>query len=287
MSEFHEAPKNPTPEKSSISLDVHISSQPSEKHPKENEDYYFFNHKNGSFGLFDGAGGMASGKESSRFCADLVSVELSLIDPKKPLNEIALELGRITQTVNQSFLDNKENFRLGGSTGIFGLFSFDEQGNNKVIIANIGDSRAYLAHGGLLDKLTIDDGAVRETSTNYFEIQDHLDEADSLNDLNDNEKDFFRSRNQISQFFGFQSEVIPRIIGYDVNPGDILLLTSDGIHDNLTTTEIRNIIFSNKIKNSKDISESLIEASATRSAEKSFRSKADDMTAMVIKINNP
>ena len=63
-----------------------------------------------------------------------------------------------------------------------------------------------------------------------------------------------------------------------------LLFTSDGIHDNLTTSEIKEIVFFNKIKSSFDISQALIKAAAIRVLEKTFRSKPDDKTAMVIKI---
>ena len=285
MNEFCEAPKNQTPERSQINIDYHTSTQPSEEHPGHNEDSFFFNPQNGSFGLFDGAGGMAGGKNSSSYCSELIKRELSLLDPKKPLNEIASELERITRVVNQSFLDSKEKLGLGGSTGIFGLICFDQNGESKIVIANIGDSRGYRAHGGVFEKITRDDNSLEYSSSEeYFRIQDHLDEAMSNNDLTKEEIPLFRSRNQISQFFGFNGQVKPKIFGCDIRPGDVLLFTSDGIHDNLTTSEIKEIVFFNKIKSSFDISQALIKAAAIRVLEKTFRSKPDDKTAMVIKI---
>lgn len=68
---------------------------------------------------------------------------------------------------------------------------------------------------------------------------------------------------------------------YEVTPGDVLLLTSDGIHDNLTTAEIEAVLITS---NPQYTTASLANRAQMRTFDKSARSKDDDMTAVVVRI---
>lgn len=261
-------------------VEISISTKASEKHPLSNEDSSFTKEKKDGgviFGVFDGMGGIDYGRESSNFCLSAVESQMDGISSTTSPQYIGNKLRTISEDVNDEFLDRKSEIQLGGSTGVFGMIIPDKNGGHMAVIANIGDSRAYVFRDGELIKLTTDQGFTRD-----IRIQDRLDEAMSRDELTDVEKEVFDNRNVIDGYFGNQG-VQPEIVTFPLEQGDILLVTTDGVHDNLTTTEIRNILNLQRRNGSSEISKSIVNSSVRRSQEKSFRSKADDMTALVIK----
>lgn len=277
--EQHESPVN---QESLIKpFEVGISTKANVEHPLSNEDSVFTKEKNDGtiiFGVFDGMGGAANGKESSNFCSYAIESQMDGISSTISPQGIGDKLRTISEDVNDEFLDKKSEIQLGGSTGVFGMILPDKSGGHMAVIANIGDSRAYVFRDGELIRLTTDQGLVKETK-----IQDRLDEVMNRDELTAEEKIAFDNRRVITGCFGNPS-VNPEIVTFPLEKGDILLVTTDGVHDNLTTTEIRNILFQQKEKSSFNISKAIIDSSVRRSQEGISRSKADDMTALVIKI---
>lgn len=280
-----------------IPFDAAISSQKDEREAHhQNEDMAFFNKQNGSFGIFDGAGGMDNGAESSKFCSNLIQSELKAISPATPESEVVERFKSIAAEVQQAFLENKKKFNLGGSTGVFGIIRQDESGLRQAIIANIGDSRAYLYRPNSensLTKLTTDHNNVEYYLGKYGpgevkKTQDVLDNATAPEDLDQDMFSLYKERNKITNYFGIDEPRLPfksEIYTVNLQPNDILLLTTDGIHDNLATTEIAKILSDNQSESSAEISRKIIDESGKRSREGNFRSKKDDMTNLAIKIN--
>lgn len=284
--EYHESPVI-NQESLTKPIETSISTKASEKHPLSNEDNSFAKEKKDgtvTFGVFDGMGGIANGKESSNFCLSAVESQMDGISPTTSPQDIGEKLRTISEDVNDEFLGRKGELKLGGSTGVFGMIVAERSGSRTAVIANIGDSRAYVFRNGELIRITTDDSQIRvDYPNNFAKMQNHIDEASSYSELTDDEAEAFRTRNVITGCFGNPS-VRPEIITFPLEQGDILLVTTDGIHDNLTTTEIRNILDLQKRNGSSEISKSIVNSSVRRSQERSFRSKADDMTALVIKI---
>ncbi|MDD4937604.1 MAG: serine/threonine-protein phosphatase [Candidatus Shapirobacteria bacterium] len=269
-------------------LDLDFNSLPKKNRTdKQNEDVVFFNTINGSFAVFDGMGGEANGRDSSQFCSDLIQDRLKLLSPNISPQEAVKSLKNIAMNVNQLFMENKSKFNLGGSTATFGILCQNNLGGYQAVIANMGDSRAYLFRSDNqrpLIKLTTDDNNIKAQAPNNFEkIQNKLDEVLYENQLNNTEKYLFKNRNAITNFFGYEN-ACPEINFINLQKGDILLLTTDGVHDNLTTQEISRILLNYQNQNSTEIIKELIGQSQKRSQEGSFRSKSDDMTAMIIKV---
>ena len=268
-------------------IEISISTKASEKHPLSNEDNSFAKTKTDGiviFGVFDGIGGAINGRESSNFCSSAIESQMDGINPTASPQYIGDRLRTISEDVNDEFLDKKSEIQLGGSTAVFGMIVTEKSGSRTAVIANIGDSRAYVFRNGELIKITTDDSQIKvDYPNNFTEMQNHIDEALSYSELTDDEAEAFKTRNAIDGYFGNQ-RVQPEIITFPLEQGDILLVTTDGVHDNLTTTEIRNILNSQKRNGSSEISKSIVNSSVRRSQERSFRSKADDMTALVIKI---
>lgn len=267
-------------------FEIGIYTKANEKHPLINEDSSFTKEKkDGSiiFGVFDGMGGVAYGRESSSFCLSAVESQLDSINPTTPLQDIGDRLRTISEDVNDEFLNKKSEIHLGGSTGVFGMIIPDKSGGHMAIISNIGDSRAYVFRNGELIRITTDDSQIRfDYPEKFTEMQNHIDEASRIEELTDEEVKAFKTRNVITGCFGNPS-VRPEIVTFPLEKGDILLVTTDGVHDNLTATEIKNILNLQKRNGSLDISKSIVNSSIRRSQEGSYRSKADDMTALVIK----
>lgn len=159
-------------------------------------------------------------------------------------------------------------------------------------VAHVGDSRVYLLRAGQpLQRLTRDDG--------YFtlRIEDHtINEADALridqateaDQLNDTEREIFHKRNGITQSLGHRvhkNNPTPTIHTAHTNvmPGDRILLCSDGIHDNLTDSEIEAIL---RQQARTTVARHLVQRAINRSHEECLRAKKDDMSAIVITFNS-
>ena len=132
---------------------------------------------------------------------------------------------------------------------------------------------------GSLDQLTSDDG------TSSFEIQQKFNNLTSTEDLEYEEDQKWRGRFYVTKALGHGISA-PNIRVVDIIQGDIFLLTSDGIHDNLTNSEIVSIISGPGTNESK--AKALVQKAWDTGhvgKEVNFRSKKDDMTAIVFTYN--
>ncbi len=98
-------------------------------------------------------------------------------------------------------------------------------------IGNVGDSRAYLLRDGELAQLSMDDswvaGMVRSGALDAAQAREHP------------------MRNVITQAIGSHQAVEAHTLDKKLEHGDILLLTTDGIHGVVEEAAIRSILFSN------------------------------------------
>jgi protein phosphatase len=99
------------------------------------------------------------------------------------------------------------------------LFRFD-----RVIVANVGDSRCYLIRRGQAEQLTHDHSLVGEQVRMGILTPEEAAESDR--------------RHLLSRSLGANMFVNVDLNEYQVLPGDMLLLSSDGFHGSLSQTEI-------------------------------------------------
>lgn len=257
-----------------LKVDCFVSTIACERHPDRNEDDSFFDASKGIFGIFDGMGGMNDGQWCAQTSCQTARENLNNNHHLLPSD--AREI-----LINASKMANEKVFKeyrgRGGSTATFGLICETLDGVNQIVLAHTGDSRAYLFRDNKLIKLTIDDGISKYASK---EVQDEIDTATSRSNLSQQASNLFQTRNQISNFIGIGRDISPKIVVQSVLPNDLIVLTTDGVHDNLTTIEISQIISQNS-KTPELISQKLTNAALVRSKEGVFRSKPDDMTALV------
>lgn len=289
MSEISPASEfNKVPETKQIQLEMSSSTVASEYHPNNNEDKCFFNNETKSFGVFDGMGGEADAEEAAKICLKRIGQHLQTVPEKSNRTNVEFLLRQAYDQANQELLKKSSAEKATiGSTATYGLIYKNEIGNYEAAIANSGDSRAYLFRDGTLTKITQDHSFIRyHSGAQASELERVLDNASQASMLTSAQLEIFKKRNMIFNHVGNQNGSID-VFYQAVKPGDIILLSTDGVHDNLTTSEISSIIAGNKDKNSSLITQELIGHSVRRSKDKSLRSKKDDMTALVIKVNSP
>ena len=96
-------------------------------------------------------------------------------------------------------------------------------------VCNVGDSRMYFARNKILRRVTRDDSWVTE-----------MVESGAMSEAEAEESP---NRNIITQAIGTNEIVRPKLYHMDLNPGDMLLLTSDGLHGVLSLGEMAAILF--------------------------------------------
>jgi len=169
------------------------------------------------------------------------------------------------------------------STGVLAI-PYSLNGKNFLCTAHKGDSRAYVFTGGNLTRLTQDHSSALESFSNedkarYSELLDNVTSIEEL-DRNPALKKLFNNRNKIESAFGAPRTELT-LSTRELNPRDIVILTTDGVHDNLTSGEIAHIVDKYKL-NPKKIAELLAKASSSRGKKSDhIRGKPDDTTALV------
>lgn len=268
---------------SELKIQSHGRSLPSIDHPAHNEDAIAHNKQEGFAALFDGMGGQQNGELASRVA------RTSLADSLKQITTSDLETAK--RQMNDALIEASKKVgqeaKGGGTTAVVVKFI---DGNKKAIIGSVGDSRAYIQRGDRLIQLTEDDNAISMRQdldlAGRKAIGQKLDLVATQADLDvlpEQERNEYKRRNQIAQALD-GSTVKPHVYPVQLQEGDRLILTSDGIHDNLTQTEIDQLV---KTTPPDRMADALAEAAQTRSRDKShIRSKSDDTSALVITVGS-
>lgn len=171
----------------------------------------------------DGLGGHAAGDMASRLAVETISGELVSIlqsagsrtvnDPHGPsVEEMAEWVFAAVRKANSQIFNyansHRDALNMGTTVTLAALFE------NLVQVANVGDSRTYLLRKGELAKITHDHSFVAEMVEHGL-----LREEEAANHPKDN---------VILRAVGTEAEVDIDVFTVEVQPGDKLLLCSDG-----------------------------------------------------------
>lgn len=232
---------------------------PSFEHPERNEDAYFINEKNLTAGVFDGLGGHMAGEVASQLAAKVINQELDKLKEvdktDKIIEKIKKAFTKTNRTIKLEVPKNHQYLNMATTASVVKIIK------DKLIAANVGDSRVYLKRKGKkLKQLTRDDSYVQE-----------LVDAGQITKEEATTHPF---RNIVTQTLGvgYQSVKINTI---KINQSDLVLICSDGVHDNLSDEDIE--------KSLPDI-KNLVKIAYQISQGTSLRSKPDDITAVIIEI---
>ncbi len=272
-------------------IKIEAKSVASLLHPDENQDCFSIDREKQCFGVYDGIGGQKGGYDASRLAMNSITESFKKLIPSQDLQTVKDIISDALVDANSIVSEeaNKRDYKI-GTTATIGTIWQGQQGELKLVIGNVGDSRAYLLRDGKLSQITIDDNNVRVFFKNnkieIREAQTELNNTVNPDNLTEDKRTLFNNRNGITQAIG-EKYVMPNVDSFDLLPNDRLFLCSDGVSDNLTDNEIEAILNSNPDLNASV--QEVTKASQERSRQGKSnhpRSKMDDITALVIDINS-
>lgn len=161
-------------------------------------------------GVSDGVGGNAGGNIAAQYVCERIYGCSADMDDIAGVNAGLLELARNTP--------GKERMAATYS----GLFISTER---ALTLLHIGNTRVYSVQGGYLKQLTSD-----MTTYNYYLSTGRVKEAENCR------------RSEITACFGGGTNSLFRPQFSEVTASGVLLMTSDGVHDYLTTDELEEIL---------------------------------------------
>ena len=171
------------------------------------------------FVVADGMGGHAAGEVASEIAVEVIS-ELA------PQTLDADALCAAVEQANLAIIQAAHEGR--GRRGMGTTCTAAMIEGQRLIIAQVGDSRAYLFHEGALSQLTRDHSLVAE-----------LVEA---GEITPEEARFHPRRSAITRALGSDPRTSPDLYDFSVSAGDRLLLCSDGLTSMLSDKEIADIM---------------------------------------------
>lgn len=187
---------------------------------KNNEDSFLVDSELGLYVVADGMGGAQAGEVASRLAVSSIKEFLS----QSPLlNEDSLL--QALEYANQCILSAASDPALRGM-GTTLVCVLDAPGG--LILANIGDSRAWALQDGSLRLLTSDQTWVNEVGRALGISEDSLRTHPR--------------RHQLTMALGVAPPIRVQIGPLPVPPGGLLLLSSDGLHGPVNEETIREIL---------------------------------------------
>ncbi len=176
-----------------------------------NEDSFGYDLAAGIFAVCDGMGGMAAGETaSSTAVRELIEEFCRQAETCAPREECLYQ--SILHANRQVFALARANEELRGMGTTMVSACVD---GRRIIIGNVGDSRAYFLRGGVCAQITNDHSFVAEQVRK--------------GSMNAEEAKASPFQSLITRAIGTAESVEPDIFTGEVEPGDILLLTTDGL----------------------------------------------------------
>ncbi|PZE22877.1 Stp1/IreP family PP2C-type Ser/Thr phosphatase [Paenibacillus xerothermodurans] len=173
----------------------------------------------------DGMGGHQAGDVASQMAADIIQSELQPIPAGASMEERKRRLKMAVEHANEkifSFAAERESYRGMGTTVVAVLA--DEQ---SVVIGHIGDSRAYRLNEEGIEQLTEDHSLVNELVKS--------------GQITREEAGHHPRRNVLTRALGTEAAIEIDIQDVAWNPGDMLLLCSDGLSGLVSREELHRI----------------------------------------------
>jgi len=177
---------------------------------QNNEDSYLLDEELGLAIVADGMGGASCGEVASALTVETVASYLRrppIAWPPAQLVEEAI------QEANRCVLERAagdQSCSGMGSTIVAALWRLPE-----MVIANVGDSRAYLWRAGVLTQLSYDQTLVNELRLRFGLTQEEVSN--------------FPHRNVLTMAVGTSADLAVRVHELRLEPGDQILLCSDGL----------------------------------------------------------
>ena len=187
-----------------------------------NEDFFGYDTSLGIYVVCDGMGGMAAGEvASSRAVAAILKSFAASATSGVPVRT------RLLHAINAANFDVWENgqnpaYKGMGTTAVAAALDGD-----KLVVGNVGDSRAYILEDGQCVQLTVDHSYINELIRNGTLTIEGARAADLRG-----------MESVITRAVGVAVGVQPDFFSVDLKPGSGVLLATDGLTRYLSADEI-------------------------------------------------
>jgi PPM family protein phosphatase len=282
---------------------------PSERHLDHNEDCLVIDRHRGLAAVFDGVGGSVAGGLAAQVAAqcvrqgwkDLVrqwqpdepNRVLRAADPTAVSAALLTLLGQAHEQVCEAGAQLVEDGQaLDGdaspatTVALAAFFRQPEHERYTMAYAWIGDSRVYrLRSEEPIARLTRDDGLLTRLVHDQVLTptqETFIDQATDATLLTELGLLLFSQRNGITQSLGGPKPPEAHCEQIEIAPGDLLLLSTDGIHDNLTDATLEQTLRNTTRPRVARKLVTLAQRSSRQDLNDWLRAKPDDMTAVVI-----
>ncbi|MGD0733516.1 MAG: PP2C family serine/threonine-protein phosphatase [Terracidiphilus sp.] len=193
-----------------------------------NEDAFGYDESLGIFVVCDGMGGMASGEVASALAVSgIINSFAATTESGAPISTrllVALNAANSSVWENGQIPENRGM----GTTAVVAALD-----GNKLIVGNVGDSRAYIIQDGQCVQLTVDHSYINELIRNG-----------TLTIENAHTADLRGMESVITRAVGVAAEVQPDFFSVDLKPGTAVLLATDGLTRYLVQEEIASVLAS-------------------------------------------
>ena len=199
---------------------------------KLNEDNLLVAMEPGLFAVCDGMGGHNAGEVASKMAIETLHAFIEKSHREKEITwpygldvNLSFDGNRLKTAVKLAnkkvfrAADSREDYTGMGTTAVAALVS-----ENVLTVGSAGDSRCYLVRGGKLTQLTRDDSWVSAALGEGI--------------LNPDEIDRHPLRNVITKAVGAKETIELDVVEQKLEPGDLALICSDGLHAMLSDDQI-------------------------------------------------
>lgn len=209
------------------------------------------------FVVADGVGGMDLGEVASATAVEVLKEGFAKAVPGTMLTSLMPKLvQQANAAINDKTLDPKFGGKKMATTVVACALRYDQ-----AVISHVGDSRCYLVRNGQTRAVT----------------QDHtwVNEQRKLGLISQEEMSTSSARHALIRSLGTEMFVAPDTTALTLQPGDVLMLCSDGLHNEMSDEEIARIV--TQKKNMDEVARELV----ARAVE---IDGGDNTTAQVIRV---
>ena len=192
-----------------------------------NQDYIYSSpEKVGSlpnlFLVADGMGGHRAGDYASRFAVENLVIYINRAGDGSPVMQLKKGIEAVNGMLYEESL-KREELKGMGCTLVAGVVE-----DNILYVANVGDSRLYLIHGDSIRQVTRD--------------HSYVEEMVALGKMVRGSADYNRRKNIITRALGIGKTVEADFFEVELEPGDYILLCSDGLTNMVSDERIRAVV---------------------------------------------
>lgn len=198
-------------------------------HRGNNEDSFGYDNDNHLYVVCDGMGGSAAGEVASSMavralieCFEFLTQQAAESGDSLPIeNRLLHSIHEANRLVHEAAISNPEQQNMGTTLVCAAL------DGARLVVGNVGDSRCYLIRNGASHQVTLDHSLLDEQLRMGL-ITPEVAAASNLQSV-------------ITRAVGTTETVEPDLFAVDLQPGDMFLLTSDGLTRYAKPDDIANV----------------------------------------------